>query len=262
MPTIQSISTQDFRRKLKDGAGSDAVHTDPSYGYGVTLLGTDTGLIGTGIAYTLGDGTNPSARRSDSRRAAAGPRDRGTDGGVWRGATLARRASWRALAWAAQGRDTPRARLHHQRLFRPLGEVTRRTGLETVARPVSGGDHAAVDFSYLEEVLTEAEAVELLQSHQATRAEREGVLKPATPATTLPSVGSVQRREDSDNAKAAVDAGFTAMKLKVGAKDHSHDVRRRSWFARRWAIDVRIMLDANQAWPLRRRSTPASRSRA
>ena len=32
--------------------------TDPSYGYGVTLLGTDTGLTGTGIAYTLGDGTN------------------------------------------------------------------------------------------------------------------------------------------------------------------------------------------------------------
>ena len=58
MPTIQSISTNDFRRKLKDGAGSDAVHTDPSYGYGVTLLGTDTGLTGTGIAYTLGDGTN------------------------------------------------------------------------------------------------------------------------------------------------------------------------------------------------------------
>ena len=61
MPTIQTISTHDFRRKLKDGAGSDAVHTDPSYGYGVTLLGTDTGLIGTGIAYTLGDGTNLDA---------------------------------------------------------------------------------------------------------------------------------------------------------------------------------------------------------
>mgnify|MGYP001009368319 CR=1 FL=1 len=38
MPTIQTIATHDFRRKLKDGAGSDAVHTDPSYGYGVTLL--------------------------------------------------------------------------------------------------------------------------------------------------------------------------------------------------------------------------------
>ncbi|MEE2943072.1 MAG: mandelate racemase, partial [Verrucomicrobiota bacterium] len=58
MPTIQTISTYDFRRKLKDGAGSDAVHTDPSYGYGVTLLKTDNGLTGSGIAYTLGAGTN------------------------------------------------------------------------------------------------------------------------------------------------------------------------------------------------------------
>ena len=58
MPTIKSIKTHDFRRKLMDGAGSDAVHTDPSYGYGVTLLKADNGLEGTGIAYTLGAGTN------------------------------------------------------------------------------------------------------------------------------------------------------------------------------------------------------------
>ena len=54
MPTIQTIATHDFRRKLKDGAGSDAVHTDPSYGYGVTLLETDIGLTGTGIAKVKG----------------------------------------------------------------------------------------------------------------------------------------------------------------------------------------------------------------
>ena len=58
MPTIKSIETRDFRKQLVAGAGSDAVHTDPQYGYGVTLLKTDNGLTGSGIAYTLGTGTN------------------------------------------------------------------------------------------------------------------------------------------------------------------------------------------------------------
>ena len=58
MPAIQSIETRDFRRQLEDGAGSDAVHTNPQYGYGVTLLKADNGLRGSGIAYTLGTGTS------------------------------------------------------------------------------------------------------------------------------------------------------------------------------------------------------------
>ena len=108
-----------------------------------------------------------------------------------------------------------------------------------------------IDFSYLEEVLTVAEAVELLQSHQATRSEREGVLKTGYPGYDT-SVGWFQYSDEKirDNAKAAVDAGFTAMKLKVGAKDHAHDVRRSFMVREAVGDDVRIMLDANQAWPL------------
>ena len=104
---------------------------------------------------------------------------------------------------------------------------------------------------HLEEVLTEAEAVELLQSHQATRTERESVLKTGYPGyDTLGRLVPYSDEKIRDNAKAAVDAGFTAMKLKVGAKDHSHDVRR-SFMVREAVGDVvRIMLDANQAWPL------------
>ena len=52
-----------------------------------------------------------------------------------------------------------------------------------------------VDFSYLEEVLTEAEAVELLQSHQATRSEREGVLKTGYPGYDT-SVGWFQYSDE------------------------------------------------------------------
>ena len=58
MTTISKADTVDARFHLRDGAGSDAVHTDPMYGYGVTLLHGDQGEVGTGITYTLGGGTN------------------------------------------------------------------------------------------------------------------------------------------------------------------------------------------------------------
>ena len=35
---ITKVGTRDARYKLKGGAGSDAVHTDPTYAYAVTLL--------------------------------------------------------------------------------------------------------------------------------------------------------------------------------------------------------------------------------
>ena len=164
--------------------------TDPSYGYGVTLLGTDTGLIGTGIAYTLGDGTNLVCE------------------------------AIRILAEPLQGREI-------EELMAEFGAVQRSLAEHPGVRwlgPHKGVTHLAlasitnacfdlwaksrgvpvwkllldlspaeitrlVDFSYLEEVLTEAEAVELLQSHQATRAEREDVLKTGYPGYDTPSVG-------------------------------------------------------------------------
>ena len=50
---IKEIQAEDRRYDLLDGAGSDAVHTDPQYGYGVTrLIAKDGNISGTGIAYT------------------------------------------------------------------------------------------------------------------------------------------------------------------------------------------------------------------
>ena len=58
MSRIRELRTIDARFPLEDGAGSDAVHTDPQYGYAVTVLTTDDSMTGTGITYTLGGGTN------------------------------------------------------------------------------------------------------------------------------------------------------------------------------------------------------------
>jgi L-fuconate dehydratase len=58
MSNISSHRALDRRFDLEQGAGSDAVHVDPQYGYAVTELFSDSGKKGTGIAYTLGGGTN------------------------------------------------------------------------------------------------------------------------------------------------------------------------------------------------------------
>jgi L-fuconate dehydratase len=53
---IRSINNEDRRFPLSGGAGSDAIHRDPVYSYAVTNLVDDSGLTGTGFAFTLGEG--------------------------------------------------------------------------------------------------------------------------------------------------------------------------------------------------------------
>ena len=55
---IQKINISDRRFPLGKGAGSDAIHRDPIYSYAVTNQIDDSGLIGTGFAFTLGEGND------------------------------------------------------------------------------------------------------------------------------------------------------------------------------------------------------------
>ena len=55
---IHKIKVSDARYKLDGNAGSDAIHRDPVYSYAVTQLIDDTGITGTGLAFTLGEGNN------------------------------------------------------------------------------------------------------------------------------------------------------------------------------------------------------------
>jgi len=55
---IQKINISDRRFPLGKGAGSDAIHRDPIYSYAVINLIDDSGLIGTGFAFTLGEGND------------------------------------------------------------------------------------------------------------------------------------------------------------------------------------------------------------
>jgi len=53
---ITKVLIDDARYALEKGAGSDAIHKDPIYSYAVTRLLDDSGIVGTGFAFTLGEG--------------------------------------------------------------------------------------------------------------------------------------------------------------------------------------------------------------
>jgi L-fuconate dehydratase len=55
---IKEINIIDKRFPLHDGAGSDAIHKNPVYSYAITQLVDDSGLKGTGLAFTLGEGND------------------------------------------------------------------------------------------------------------------------------------------------------------------------------------------------------------
>lgn len=254
MTTIKKVTTIDARVPLKDGEGSDAIHTDPQYGYGVTLLHSDGDHQGTGITYTLGGGTNLICD------------------------------AIHLLAEPIVGRDIEELMAHFASVQRQIAEHTQIRWLG----PHKGVTHAAlssitnacfdlwakhrnvplwkllldleseelvnlIDLSYYEDVLSPREAIDLIEHFRPTREQREPVLEEGYPGYDT-SVGWYQYSDEkvTDNAKRAVDAGFTAMKLKVGGRDLEHDVRRTHLIRDAVGKDVRIMLDANQAWSLPR----------
>ncbi len=254
MPVITRVRTVDARFDLDDGAGSDAIHTDPQYGYGVTVLETDSEHQGTGIAYTLGGGTNLVCQAIE---------------------LLATPLVGREIdeLMAEFGRvqqeiaEEPRIRWlgpHKGVIHLALSSITnacfdlwakhRGIPLWRLLLDLSSEQLAdLIDFSYLDEVLPRQSFIETLEDHRGTRREREAVLKAGYPGYDT-SVGWIQYSDEviRDNVRKAMDAGFTAMKLKVGLKDSDEDVRRATLVRETAGDSASIMLDANQIWGLPR----------
>jgi L-fuconate dehydratase len=108
-----------------------------------------------------------------------------------------------------------------------------------------------LDLSYLEDVLTHQQALAMLAAEYDQRAVREAILAQGYPGYDT-SVGWFSYSDDQvrENARRALDAGFGAVKLKVGAVDIARDVRRARLVRRAVGPGVQMMLDANQQWTL------------
>lgn len=250
MGAIVNAAAMDARYPLGAGHGSDAIHTDPTYSYAVTLLTDDQGRVGHGLAFTLGGG-NEVVCQVAQRYAATlvghsieevmadfGARQRAMADeqqlrwlGPHKGVVHLALASVTNACWDlwAKTRGVP--------LWRLLLDLTPEQLVATI------------DFSYLEDELTAAEALALLRAEAPTRSAREGVLATGYPGYDT-SVGWFNYSDEQvrENCRRALDAGFTAMKLKVGSRDMDRDVRRAMIVRETVGDKARVMVDANQQW--------------
>ncbi len=110
---------------------------------------------------------------------------------------------------------------------------------------------ACIDFRYIEDALTPAEATDLLRSRMATRAAREqDMRRDGFPAYTT-SAGWLGYSDDKIRqlARQAIADGFTHLKMKVGSGVES-DLRRARLLREAIGPDHALMLDANQVWAI------------
>ena len=110
---------------------------------------------------------------------------------------------------------------------------------------------ATLHLRYLEDALSEAEALAILRDETARRSAREQILKTGYPGYDT-SIGWFQYSDDTikDNIHKSMDQGFGSVKLKVGSEDAGRDIRRAFLVRETVGDDVRVMLDCNQQWTL------------
>jgi L-fuconate dehydratase len=108
-----------------------------------------------------------------------------------------------------------------------------------------------LDLSYLEEVLSEQDVLEMLQGQQATRGQRVPILQSGYPGYDT-SVGwmAYDDQKVRDLTQRALDSGFRAFKLKVGSDDERRDLRRAAALRESIGESGALMFDANQRWNL------------
>jgi L-fuconate dehydratase len=106
-----------------------------------------------------------------------------------------------------------------------------------------------IDFTYIDDAITPAEACKILEAAASTRDARVASLEAdGLPAYTT-SAGWIGYDDDKVDrlVRESVADGFTMLKLKVGA-DVESDVRRMRVARRAAGRDVNIAVDANQRW--------------
>jgi L-fuconate dehydratase len=250
---ITNAITYDVRFPTsRSGAGSDAMNPDPDYSAAYVTLETDDpgGLAGHGLTFTIGRGTEVCVAAIE----ALAPHVVGADvddlvadlGGLWRRLVTDSQLRWLGpekgvihLATAAIVNAV--WDLYARRERKPLWKLLVDLTPEQLV--------ACVDFRYIEDALTRDEALALLRRNEGTKAERERLLlAEGFPAYTT-SAGWIGYPEETlpQRAGEAVAAGFAHLKVKVGG-DLESDLRRARLVRDAIGPEVRLSLDANQAW--------------
>jgi L-fuconate dehydratase len=253
MGTITAVEVIDVRFPTSRSLdGSDAMNPDPDYSAAYVVLHTDDpdGLEGHGLTFTIGRGTEVVVagvhaleplvvgRRTEELFADMG--------GFWRSLVGDSQLRW-------IGPEKGVIHLATAAVVNALWDlVAKRAGkpvwqLLVEMSPAEIVD--LVDFRYIDDALTPADALAMLQRLEPTKGARiDELVRDGYPAYTT-SVGWL----GYDDAKIrrlcreALADGWTMFKLKVGA-DVEDDIRRMRIVREEIGPDRRLAMDANQRW--------------
>jgi L-fuconate dehydratase len=244
---IVAVETHDVRFPTsRELDGSDAMNPDPDYSAAYVVLRTDDGAEGHGFTFTIGRGNEVVRAAIDALSplvVGAGVDDLGE---------FARRLTHDSqIRWL--GPEKGVMHLAAAALINAAWDLAARVAGTPVWRLLAGLPPERivdlVDWRYLSDALTPAEALDLLQAARPGIEERIATLeRDGYPAYTT-SAGWLGYSDEKlvRLAKAAVADGFALVKLKVGA-DLADDVRRLRLTRAAVGDDVRIAVDANQRW--------------
>ncbi|MEV4457867.1 enolase C-terminal domain-like protein [Microbispora sp. NPDC049633] len=250
MPVITSVDVIDIRFPTSATLdGSDAMNPDGDYSAAYVVLETDGDLAGHGLTFTIGRGNDlcvAAARQIGARLAGRDVDELAGDlGGLYREIMSDSQLRWLGpekgvVHLAAAAVLNAAWDLAARRAGVPLWRLIADMSPEELV--------AACDFRYLSDVLTPAEAVEMLARLAPTRGERIAELaERGYPAyNTTPGWLGYDDDKLRHLLREAVADGWTHVKLKVGANVED-DVRRLS-IAREELGERTLMIDANQVW--------------
>jgi L-fuconate dehydratase len=248
-----SLETFDVRFPTsRERDGSDAMNPDPDYSAAYCILRTDdpAGHAGHGFAFTIGRGNDVEV----AAIAALSPYVIGRTvaeicddlGGFFRQLTHDSQLRWlgpekgvmqMAIAAVVNAAWDLAAKRAGVPLWKLLADMSPEALVELV------------DFRYLSDALTPAEALAILERNRPGRAAREREMRAdGFPAYTT-SAGWLGYDDEKvrSRVREALADGFRHIKLKVG-KDLDDDIRRCRIARAEMGPEPKLMVDANQTW--------------
>ena len=252
MTIITGLRTIDLRFPTSQSLdGSDAMNPDPDYSAAYVILETDVdGLEGHGLTFTIGRGNDICcAAIAAMKHLLVGLKldDLKADpAGIWRRLTGDSQLRW-------IGPDKGAMHLATGAVVNALWDLWARADGKPVWRLVADMTPeeivGIVDFRYLTDQLTPDEALEILRRAATNKAERIAELTQNGYPCYTTSAGWLGYPDDKLRrlCQEARDAGFTHVKMKVGA-DRADDIRRLGIARDVLGDETRLMIDANQVW--------------
>lgn len=253
MPRITRLSIEDIRFPTSQQLdGSDAMNLDPDYSSAYVVLHTDAGdgLEGHGSAFTIGRGNEvvcaairahePLVVGRTLEEFAANP------GTFWRSLNGDSQLRW-------LGPDKGAIHLGLAAVVNALWDLYAKAACKPLWRLIADFTPEqfvqCVNFRYLTDALTPAEALELLRRAEPGKAERIARLETEGYPAYTTSAGWLGYSDEKIRrlCREAIAEGWNHIKVKVG-RDLQDDLRRLAIIREEIGWDRKLMVDANQVW--------------